>query len=61
MTGRTIERARRARGLTRTALAALVGCTRQHVHAIETGRRDPSVALLGAICRELGLAMVAEQ
>jgi transcriptional regulator with XRE-family HTH domain len=38
--------ARKEAGLSRSALAALIGVNRSHVHHVETGIRNPSVALM---------------
>jgi DNA-binding XRE family transcriptional regulator len=38
--------AREQAGLSRIALARLLGVNRTHVHHVEVGRRNPSVALM---------------
>ena len=38
--------ARERAGLSRAALAGLIGVNRSHVHHVETGVRNPSIALM---------------
>ncbi len=60
--GQTIRRARKAAGLTQSALAELAGTRQGAVSAYENGRRDPTVGtlrrLLNATGHELELGMI---
>jgi transcriptional regulator with XRE-family HTH domain len=47
---------RKERELSQEALAAAVGCTTGMIALIETGRRQPSAALLERCATELGVA-----
>lgn len=55
-----IKAARRRRGLTQSALAALAGTTQPVVSAYEHGRRDPSMATLRKLVEASGERMVIE-
>ena len=48
--------ARERAGMSRAALAGLIGCNRSHVHHVETGVRNPSVALM----RRWGMALKSD-
>lgn len=60
--GQTIRRARKAAGLTQSALAELAGTRQGAISAYENGRRDPTVGtlrrLLNAAGYELELGVV---
>lgn len=53
--GRRIRSERTARGMTQSALAARVGCTRENVSYIETGSHGPRLVTLVRICSALGV------
>ncbi len=55
--GPRIRHARRARGLTLAQLAERVGRAQSLLSQIENGRREPRLALLAAVARELGVAV----
>lgn len=49
-----IERERKARGLTQSALGELLGVSRQTIISIERGRYNPSLTLAFQIARVFG-------
>ncbi|MGI6171430.1 MAG: helix-turn-helix transcriptional regulator [Butyricicoccus sp.] len=49
-----IERERKVRGLTQSALGELLGVSRQTIISIERGRYNPSLALAFQIARVFG-------
>ena len=49
-----IERKRKVRGLTQSALGELLGVSRQTIISIERGRYNPSLALAFQIARVFG-------
>ena len=49
-----IERERKVRGLTQSALGELLGVSRQTIISIERGRYNPSMALAFQIARVFG-------
>lgn len=49
-----IERERKARGLTQSALGELLGVSRQTIISIEHGRYNPSLTLAFQIARVFG-------
>ena len=49
-----IERERKVRGLTQSALGELLGVSRQTIISIEHGRYNPSLALAFQIARVFG-------
>ena len=55
--GRTIKKARKDKKLTQEKLAELVGKTPQHIKQIESGRRNPSNALLFSIALALDMSL----
>jgi transcriptional regulator with XRE-family HTH domain len=55
--GDRIRRAREARGLTRTELAARIGRTEQTQTCWEKGRRTPSIANLQVIAEALDMRL----
>ena len=52
-----VEALRSARGWTKVELADRLGVSRQTIHAIESGRYDPSLPLALAIARLFGKAV----
>ncbi len=55
--GSQLREAREARGLSRSALALLAGCTRQYIEMLESGdRQHPSAGLLAALAAALALS-----
>ena len=50
-----IERERKVRGLTQSALGELLGVSRQTIISIERGRYNPSLALAFRLARYFGL------
>lgn len=50
-----VKELREARGLTQKELGEKVGVSRQAIHAIETGKFDPSVWLAYDLARYFGL------
>jgi len=65
--GQTIRRARKAAGLTQSALAELAGTRQGAVSAYENGRRDPTVSTLRRLLNatgyelELGVVQIRDQ
>lgn len=55
--GPAIKERRELRGLTRPELAALVGCSYQHIYNVETGQKGISLVLLSRIARKLGVSV----
>lgn len=53
--GQTIRQARRQKGLSQDALAALVGCTPLTILGYEHGRRKPHPSILVTVARALDL------
>jgi transcriptional regulator with XRE-family HTH domain len=56
----TLREARRAAGLTQTALAKRAGTSQATISAYETGRKQPSVETLGRLLAATGSRLVAE-
>ena len=54
-----IERERKVRGLTQSALGELLGVSRQTIISIERGRYNPSLALAFQIARVFGCTIEA--
>ena len=50
-----IREIRECRGLTQSELGAVVGVTRQAIHAVERDKHDPSIRLAARIAAALGL------
>lgn len=48
-----LQNARKAKGLTRSALAERVGVSAEHIKSLEYGRVNPSMPLMFKICAEL--------
>jgi transcriptional regulator with XRE-family HTH domain len=55
--GRTLQDARKARGLTQAALAQQVGCSTSHLAHVEAGEFGMSVGLLVRITDALGVSV----
>jgi transcriptional regulator with XRE-family HTH domain len=51
----TLEKARKARGLSRYALAKRVGISQSYVAKLEAGRSDPTVGMLQRLAKALGV------
>lgn len=58
--GKAISRARRAAGLTVSALAQAAGTSRAAIYAYESGERDPSVATALRILGVVGCTLRVE-
>jgi XRE family transcriptional regulator, fatty acid utilization regulator len=56
-TGRWLRHFRRLRGLTLQQVAERSGCTVSHLSQIETGKREPRMALLRALAATLGVTI----
>jgi transcriptional regulator with XRE-family HTH domain len=56
--GQRLARARKARGLSRYALAKQAGVSRVHVAILEKGEADPTVGMLAKLARALGVPLV---
>ena len=50
-----VRELREKAGLTQASLAKLTGVSRQAIHAIETGRYDPSIWLAYALSKAFGI------
>jgi transcriptional regulator with XRE-family HTH domain len=59
MIGATISRIRRARRLSRPALAAMAGISREHLWGIERERYTPSLMILGEIAAALDIGLTS--
>lgn len=57
--GASIRRARKEAGITQETLADLIGTSARTVHAIETGRGNPSLATVAAAANAVGLHLKA--
>jgi putative transcriptional regulator len=57
--GASIRRARKEAGITQETLADLIGASARTVHAIETGRGNPSLATVAAAANAVGLHLKA--
>lgn len=54
--GDRLRAARLARGLTHEELARAAGLATNHVQTLQSGRRQPNVDTLAALCRALGVS-----
>jgi transcriptional regulator with XRE-family HTH domain len=54
--GERLRAARVARGLTHEALARAAGLSTNHVQTLQSGRRQPNVDTLAALCRALRIS-----
>jgi putative transcriptional regulator len=57
--GASIRRARKDAGITQATLADLIGTSSRTVHAIETGRGNPSLVTVAAAANAVGLHLKA--
>jgi putative transcriptional regulator len=57
--GASIRRARKEAGITQTTLADLIGTSSRTIHAIETGRGNPSLVTVAAAANAVGLHLRA--
>jgi putative transcriptional regulator len=57
--GASIRRARKDAGITQATLADLIGTSSRTVHAIETGRGNPSLVTVAAAANAVGLHLRA--
>jgi DNA-binding XRE family transcriptional regulator len=57
--GASIRRARKEAGITQTTLADLIGTSSRTIHAIETGRGNPSLVTVAAAANAVGLHLKA--
>ncbi len=57
--GANIRRARKEAGITQETLADLIGTSTRTVHAIETGRGNPSLMIVVAAANAVGLRLRA--
>jgi putative transcriptional regulator len=57
--GASIRRARKDSGITQATLADLIGTSSRTVHAIETGRGNPSLMTVAAAANAVGLHLKA--
>jgi len=57
--GASIRRARKGAGITQETLADLIGTSTRTVHAIETGRGNPSLLTVAAAANAVGLHLRA--
>jgi DNA-binding XRE family transcriptional regulator len=57
--GDSIRRARKDAGITQATLADLIGTSSRTVHAIETGRGNPSLVTVAAAANAVGLHLRA--
>jgi DNA-binding XRE family transcriptional regulator len=57
--GASIRRARKDAGITQETLADLIGTSTRTVHAIETGRGNPSLMTVVAAANAVGLHLKA--
>ena len=57
--GASIRRARKEAGITQTTLADLIGASSRTIHAIETGRGNPSLVTVAAAANAVGLHLKA--
>ncbi|MBI3973526.1 MAG: helix-turn-helix transcriptional regulator [Chloroflexi bacterium] len=55
--GKQLRAVREARGVSQAALARLVGTPRTYLIALEQGKHEPTLALLGRIAAALGLPL----
>nr|WP_285725702.1 helix-turn-helix transcriptional regulator [Psychromicrobium sp. YIM S02556] len=55
--GVSIRRARMAAGITQSTLADLIGTSARTVHAIETGKGNPSLLTVVAAANAVGLRL----
>ena len=55
--GETIKAHRKKRNMSREALAALTGFDKSHIWRIETGKTNPTVQSISAICKVLEFPM----
>ncbi|NLZ54524.1 MAG: helix-turn-helix transcriptional regulator [Thermoanaerobacteraceae bacterium] len=54
-----INQIRKLNGITQKALAERIDITREHLSAIENGRKYPSISLLKKIAKELNTSIKA--
>jgi transcriptional regulator with XRE-family HTH domain len=57
--GMKLKKARRAKGLSRYALAKEAGVSREYITKLESGRSDPTVGMLQRLAKALGVPVTA--
>lgn len=55
----SVKESRKQANLTQQALAEKLGVTREHISAIENGRKEPSLTLLKKIANKLDVSLVS--
>jgi transcriptional regulator with XRE-family HTH domain len=57
--GMKLEKARKAKGLSRYALAKEAGVSREYITKLESGRSDPTIGMLQRLAKALGVPVTA--
>ncbi len=55
----TLKKTRKAKGLSRYALAKAAGVSREYITKLEEGRSDPTVGMLQRLAKALGVPVTA--
>ena len=57
--GMKLKGTRKAKGLSRYALAKVAGVSREYITKLEAGRSDPTVGMLQRLAKALGVPVTA--
>ena len=57
--GRNVRRVRQQQGLTQEQLSELADVSTRHISFVETGKRQPTLSVLVALCDGLGVTLTA--
>ena len=57
--GMKLKQTRKAKGLSRYALAKVAGVSREYITKLEAGRSDPTVGMLQRLAKALGVPVTA--